>query len=59
MGWAAVMIHHEGTKGTKGAWAAEGFGKRSHHHVVGVVQVQGALPASNPSVSFVPFVPSW
>jgi hypothetical protein len=56
MDWAAVMIHHEGTKDTKGAWKVEGFGTRSHHQVSGVVRVQGALPVRDP---FVPFVPSW
>jgi hypothetical protein len=62
MGRVTVMIHHEGTKATKdtkGAWEVEGFGTRSHHQVVGVIRVRGALLDWDPFVSLVPFVPSW
>jgi hypothetical protein len=56
------MIHHGGTKGTKAAWSTEAIRERSHHQVVGVLRVTGALLAWDPFVPlvpFVPFVPSW
>ena len=47
------------TKGTKAAGETESIWTRSHHQIVGVVRVQGTFPDWDPSVPFVPFVPSW
>jgi hypothetical protein len=51
----AALFTTEAQRPRRG-WDTECIRERSHHQVVGVVRVQGALPVWEPSV---PSVPLW